>query len=205
MARSSKFACIRAMCSLAAIGVLLAPKAIYAQPFAQQGITPSLHQRRENSSEYAESSTGNAEIPIDSGFSQSSTLPRDVSGAYSFDHRNESVEIDLHRSRRNGRVQLSGYISRLGDDETDENTPLTFFFDHTAVAGTQIEFQTRVVHGVWYSFSGTIVRGSGQTRADKGYYVLHGVLLEHHPEGGLEKSANESLVRRTVNFKSLGK
>lgn len=159
---------------------------------AQQQSTPALHQRSDDDA--ADKSQTHRQ-PADK---QQSTLPRDVSGSYDFDHLNESIEIDIDHNR------LSGYISRLGDDETDSNTPLTFFFDHTSVNDEEIEFQTKVVHGLWYSFRGTIIRGPGKTRADEGYYVLHGTLQEHYPQGRGEKSANETIESRTVNFKSMG-
>jgi hypothetical protein len=120
-----------------------------------------------------------------------------VWGAYEFDHTSESIELDLDRAR------LNGYISRLGDAETDNNTPLTFFFDQSAIDGDEISFQTRVLHGIWYSFRGTIVRGEGKARADEGYYVLRGVLAAHHPESGRDKSADEVVERRQVRFKSM--
>lgn len=129
---------------------------------------------------------------------QPSTLPRDVSGSYHFDRDNESIEIDIVRNR------LSGYISRLGDAETDTNTPLTYFFDQTSINGGEITFQTRVLHGSWYSFRGTILRGKAKERKDDGYYLLHGILAEHHPQDADEKSANETVETRTVNFKSMG-
>lgn len=158
---------------------------------AQQGSTPGLHTR----------APGNSETPDATGKTspseEESTLPRDVSGSYDFDRLNESIEIDLDGTK------LSGYISRLGDDETDKTTPLTFFFDKTSVDGSRIEFQTRVLHGLWYSFRGTIVRGEAETRADHGYYVLHGVLEEHHPQSRDDKSADETIEKRTVNFKSM--
>lgn len=168
--------------------------ALAAQPNLLQQVTaPSLHTR---------SQAGNAESSDDPNASdpdgQISTLPKDVSGAYGFDHLNESIELEIQRKK------ISGYITRLGDAETDRNTPLTFFFDHASVQGSQLQFQTRVVHGIWYSFRGTILRGKGRTRDDEGYYVLHGVLQEHHPEDQDEKSANETVLRRTVNFRSLG-
>ncbi len=165
----------------------------------QQPSKPGLHRR----------SDGNAIAQNESGVNlagkQSSTLPDDVSGAYHFDHDNESIEIDIERNNRNGRVGLSGYISQLGDAETDANTPLTFFFDKASVDGSQIEFQTRVLHGVWYSFRGTILRGKANERDEDGYYVLHGVLQQHHPQDSDQKSANETVESRTVNFKSMGR
>lgn len=156
---------------------------------AQQTSTPSLHHRAQENYAQTESGTG-----ITQG--QSSSLPSDVWGAYAFDHSSDSVELDLDRKK------LSGYITRLGDAETDSNTPLTFFFDQSSIDGKEISFQTRVVHGVWYSFRGTIVRGAGKVRADEGYYELRGLLAIHHPESGRDKSADETIERRQIQFKS---
>lgn len=174
--------------------LLFLPLATISAVWAQQTSVPRLRHRSnqdDNSSGDSGSSDASTQHP--------STLPGDVSGPYAFDHENESIEIDIDRNK------LSGYISRLGDSETDNNTPLTYFFDRTWVDGSRLSFQTRVVHGVWYSFQGTIVRGPGQGRAEEGYYVLHGTLLVHHPQNGREKSANETIERRQVNYKSLGR
>jgi hypothetical protein len=156
---------------------------------AQQTSTPRLHRRSQENPGQAES-----DASISQG--QASSLPRDVWGTYAFDHSNDSIELDLDRNK------LSGYITRLGDAETDSNTPLTFFFDQSSIDGEVISFQTRVVHGVWYSFRGTIVRGNGKVRADAGYYELRGVLAIHHPESGRDKSADETIERREIQFKS---
>lgn len=161
--------------------------------WAQQGSTPSLHRRSDANQNQSEADTNRA---IDSA-QQPSSLPDDVWGSYQFDHSDDSIELDLDRNK------LSGYITQLGDAETDSNTPLTFFFDRSAIDGGEISFQTRVVHGVWYSFRGTIVRGDGKTRADEGYYVLRGVLAVHHPESGSDKSADEIIEDRHVHFKSM--
>ena len=160
---------------------------------AQQGSIPSLHQRSEMNQDQSETAANRA---IDSA-QEPSSLPNDVWGSYQFDHSNDSIELDLDRNR------LSGYITQLGDAETDSNTPLTFFFDQSAIDGGEISFQTRVVHGVWYSFRGTIVRGDGKVRADGGYYVLRGILAVHHPQSGRDKSADELIEKRHVRFKSM--
>lgn len=180
------------VCALLGI-VLLPPAGMRAAALPQQTSTPRLHHRSDPDDN---NSSGTAP---DATTQHASTLPGDVSGPYEFDHENESIEIDIDRNK------LSGYISRLGDSETDSNTPLTYFFDHTSVDGKQISFQTRVVHGVWYSFQGTIVRGPGQGRQEEGYYILRGVLLVHHPQNGRDKSANETIERRVVNYKSMGR
>lgn len=123
-------------------------------------------------------------------------LAEDASGSYAFDHNNESIEIDIHHGK------LKGYISRLGDAETDKGTPLTYFFDRTVIRGGQLSFATKVVHGLWYSFDGTIVRGQAQERDDEGYYVLTGQLMTHHPSDS-GKSSSEIVEQRVVHYKSL--
>jgi hypothetical protein len=175
------------ICAIAWTSLACAPVA------AQQTSTPSLHQRSEPDQDQAEADANHA---IDSA-QEPSSLPTDVWGSYEFDHSHDSVELDLDRNR------LSGYITQLGDAETDSNTPVTFFFDQSSINGGDIGFQTRVVHGVWYSFHGTIVRGDGKVRGDGGYYVLRGNLAVHHPQSGRDKSADETIERRQVRFKSV--
>ena len=123
-------------------------------------------------------------------------LAEDASGSYAFDHNNESIEIDIHHGK------LKGYIARLGDAETDKGTPLTYFFDRAGIRGDQLSFATKVVHGVWYSFDGTIVRGEAKERDDEGYYVLTGQLMTHHPSDS-GKSSSEIVEQRVVHYKSL--
>lgn len=179
-------------------GLRLSTRAAAQQSSAGGTSSPGLHQRAnsEEGNSAADQASGNREA-------QDSTLPDDVSGPYNFDRRNESIEIDLDRNSRTGRVELNGYISRMGDDESDSKTPLTFFFDKTSVNGSEIEFQTRVVHGIWYSFQGTIFRGGVKSRSDEGYYVLHGTLNEHHSRSEGSRSADETVEMRTVNYKSM--
>ncbi|MHB1957736.1 MAG: hypothetical protein ACYCO5_01760 [Acidobacteriaceae bacterium] len=164
-----------------------------AQVWAQQTSTPSLQHR---SGTHPDQGGPGADNSAETA-GQPSSLPNDVWGAYEFDHSNDSIELDLDRNK------LSGYITQLGDAETDNNTPLTFFFDQSSIDGGEISFQTRVVHGVWYSFRGTIDRGDGKSRGDEGYYVLRGVLAVHHPQSGRDKSADEIIEKRRVHFKSM--
>ncbi len=118
-----------------------------------------------------------------------SLIPEDASGEYMLGKPGEFIEITLQFG------ELSGYISRQGDGDSDQGTPLTFFFDQTSIHGQQISFTTRQVHGVWYSFTGTILRGAGKTREEDGYYVLTGDLIEHD-------AARNTEVRRSVALKS---
>ena len=83
------------------------------------------------------------------------------------------VDVELQPDR------LSGFITRLGDRESDEGTPLTFFFATSRLSGQRLAFTTRQVHGVWFSFEGTIVRGTARSRDEQGYYLLQGQLVMH--------------------------
>jgi hypothetical protein len=97
------------------------------------------------------------------------------------------VDVELQPDR------LTGYITRLGDRESDEGTPLTFFFATSWLAGQRFSFTTRQVHGVWFSFEGTIVRGNARTRDQQGYYLLEGRLVLHDAAAQTEQARNVSL------------
>lgn len=172
-------------------GAMLLLGAMTGQAFAQQSATPQL-ESRSNEAAAAEGRTS-----VDATQRRPSTLPADASGAYRSSQLDKSIEIEVVNGK------LGGYVSQLGDAETDSNTPLTFFFDQTSVDGNHLEFQTRVVHGIWFSFYGSVTRGDGETRADEGYYVLHGVFREHHPSSGQDKSADETVEKSVATFKSV--
>jgi len=113
-------------------------------------------------------------------------LPLEASGEYALGS-GETVEIDLQPDR------LSGFITRYGDRASDEGTPLTFFFATSRLAGQQLAFTTRQVHGVWFSFEGTIVRGSARSREQQGYYLLQGRLVLHDAANQTEQARMVSL------------
>jgi hypothetical protein len=145
----------------------------------QQQPVPALHRRIEASSlDGADSST------ISRG---RTTLPLDASGEYSLGQSGETVQIDLEPK------YLGGYISRFGDRMSDQGTPLTFFFATSALNGQQLSFTTRKVHGVWFSFVGTIVRGNASTRAEEGYYRLEGRMVLHDDASGTQQARDVSL------------
>jgi hypothetical protein len=147
--------------------------------FAQQQAAPALHRRVEaNSIDEADSTT------VSRG---RTTLPLDASGEYSLGESGEAVEIDLEPNH------LGGYISRFGDRMSDQGTPLTFFFATSALNGQQLSFTTRKVHGVWFSFVGTIVRGNASTKAEEGYYRLQGRMVLHDDANGTQQQRDVSL------------
>ena len=49
------------------------------------------------------------------------------------------------------------------------------------------------MHGVWWAFQGTIVRGSARTRDQQGYYLLQGQLVMHDAATQTEQARMVSL------------
>jgi len=112
------------------------------------------------------------EDEMDTRSSGRTILPLEASGEYTLGS-GEFVDVELQPDR------LTGYITRLGDRESDEGTPLTFFFATSRLWGQRFSFTTRQVHSVWFSFEGTIVRGNARSRDQQGYYLLEGRLVLH--------------------------
>ncbi|MDQ1452895.1 MAG: hypothetical protein QOK38_2761 [Acidobacteriaceae bacterium] len=111
-----------------------------------------------------------------------SNLPDEAAGAYALS-TNPAEVIEMILNGDGNDVRLQGYLTRLGDGESDQGAPLTYFFARTTVSPTQLTFITRQVHGLWWSFAGTIDRGSAQMSTQKGYYFLNGTLTEHFDTG----------------------
>jgi hypothetical protein len=109
-------------------------------------------------------------------------LPQEASGAYALS-ANPAEVIEIILNGDGDSVRLQGYLTRIGDSESDQGAPLSFFFARTLVSPAQLTFITRQVHGIWWSFAGTIERGSVQSSAQKGYYFLNGTLTEHFDSG----------------------
>jgi hypothetical protein len=154
--------------------MLLALPPLWAQTKAQN---PVLHRRTYNVDD---------DLDLSTRSSGRTSLPVEASGAYSLGSTG-SIQMELQPDR------LSGYISRMGDRESDEGTPLTFFFATSRLAGPQLAFTTRQVHGVWFSFEGTIVRGSARSREQQGYYLLEGRLVMHDAASQTEQARMVSL------------
>ena len=155
--------------------VLLAAAPVVAQATTQD---PVLHRRTYN------------QVDDDLDMSPRSTgrtlLPVEASGAYALGSTG-TIDVELEPDR------LSGFITRLGDRESDEGTPLTFFFATSRLAGQRLAFTTRQVHGVWFSFEGTIVRGPARSRDQQGYYLLEGRLVMHDVDSRTEQARMVSL------------
>jgi len=149
-------------------------------PLWAQGISPNpvLHRRASNQMD--------DELDFGTRSTGRTVLPLEASGEYSLGSGG-MVDVELQPDR------LSGFITRLGDRESDEGTPLTFFFATSRLWGQQLAFTTRQVHGVWFSFEGTIVRGSARGRDQQGYYLLEGRLVLHDVANQTEQARMVSL------------
>jgi hypothetical protein len=125
----------------------------------------------------------------------SKALPpaEDISGTYSFLKEGELVQINLDKDG------VSGYVSRMGDLESDRGSFLDHFFTKATVEGHAVKFVTRQVHGVWFEFKGKFDRGPGKTKSQDGYYVLRGTLTQY--TAGSDKAVTSR--SREVEFKFL--
>jgi len=117
---------------------------------------------------------------------------KDPSGMYSFLKEGEYVQLTYDDG------QLSGYISRFGDGQSDRGQFIDQFFSKASLNGDHVTFVTKTIHGVWYEFDGTVSAQSGKQPNQEGYRLLKGTLKEHV---GDAKGA-DSVRERTVEFKS---
>lgn len=118
----------------------------------------------------------------------------DISGMYSFLSQGEFVQITLEPD------DVSGYISRKGDLESDRGAFLDQFFDTASVKDHDVTFTTRSLHGVRFEFRGRFDRGPAKTRQQDGYYVIRGTLTEYQPAASGKDASSRS---RQVEFKLL--
>ena len=125
---------------------------------------------------------------------QASAPAEDISGMYSFLKEGEFVQISLDEQG------VSGYISRIGDLDSDRGTFIDQFFSKASVQDHDVSFTTKPIHGVWFEFKGRFDRGPAKTKAGDGYYVLRGTLSEFVTDSE-QKTTSRS---RQVEFKLLG-
>src|SRR5262249_46182460 len=118
----------------------------------------------------------------------------DISGMYTFLKEGEFVQLNVEKTA------FSGYISRLGDSDSDRGVFLDQFFDKASIQGHDVSFTTKPVHGVWFEFKGRYQRGAAKTKVEDGYYVLRGTLKEYSKDAG----KNTVSRSREVEFKLLG-
>jgi hypothetical protein len=118
----------------------------------------------------------------------------DISGMYSFIKEGEFLQITLDKNA------VTGYISRMGDSDSDDGVFLDQFFLKADVQGHDVSFTTRPLHSVWYEFKGKFSRGPGKAKGDDAYYVLRGTLKELTSNNAAKTVSSRS---REVEFKLL--
>jgi hypothetical protein len=113
---------------------------------------------------------------------------------YSFLNDGEFVQINLEETG------VSGYISRRGELDSDRGAFLDQFFSKAAVQGHEVTFTTRTLHGVWFEFNGRFDRGAAKSKAEDGYYILRGKLIQFISDSNKSTTSRS----RDVEFKLLG-
>ena len=115
------------------------------------------------------------------------------SGMYSFLQDGEFVQLTVE-----DKGNVTGFISRYGDLESDRGEFLDLFFKSGKLDGQDLSFTTQTVHGVWYEFKGAVERGPGKNPGDEAYYLLKGTLTQNNTDAD-KKTSSKS---RDVTFKS---
>lgn len=113
----------------------------------------------------------------------------DYSGMYSFLTEGEFVQISVE-----DHGQVTGFVSRYGDAESDHGVFLDHFFESGKLDGTQLTFTTKTVHGVSFEFRGTVERGEGKSRGNEAYYLLKGTLVENTTDNDKKVSSHSREV-----------
>jgi hypothetical protein len=119
-------------------------------------------------------------------------VSNDLSGMFTFLREGEFVQLTVEDG------QLSGFVSRFGDSDSDKGEFIDQFFDKASIQGEHLVFKTKTVHAVWYEFDGTLTTVAGKQKGDEGYRLLRGKLTMHTADAKGADHASE----RTVEFKS---
>jgi hypothetical protein len=117
----------------------------------------------------------------------------EYSGMYSFLRDGVFVQITVEDEGN-----VTGFISRFGDSESDRGAFLDHFFKQGKLDGQKLTFATKPIHGIWFEFRGTVERGEGKKAGDEAYYVLKGTLTENTTDEA-KKTTSRS---REVELKS---
>jgi len=114
------------------------------------------------------------------------------SGMYTFLKDGEFVQLTLEDG------QLSGFVSRFGETESDKGEFIDQFFDKASLDGDHLYFKTKTVHALWYELDGTLTVVPGKRMGDEGYRVIRGKLTLHAGDA----KGHEQASQKTVEFKS---
>ena len=116
----------------------------------------------------------------------------DYSGMYTFLREGEFVQLTVED---NG--QVTGFISRYGDLDSDKGAFLDQFFKTAKLDQRKLSFTTETVHGVWYEFKGDLERGEGKNPGDEAYWIMRGILTQNVSDTNKKVSS----TTRNVVFK----
>jgi len=109
----------------------------------------------------------------------------DITGMYSYLHEGEFLQVTVDTSQKNGDTyNVTGYVSRFGDSDTDKGRVLDQFIEKGTLTGDLLEFKTKAVHGTWFSFSGLVSRGEAKDKKHDGYFVIRGTLTRNDIQDG---------------------
>ena len=118
----------------------------------------------------------------------------DYSGMYAFLRDGEFIQLTVEEAGR-----VTGFISRFGDSDADKNEFLDQFFETGKLDAGHLTFATKNVHGSWFTFDGTVGRGTAKRPEDEGYYMIRGTLVRFQSDADKKNTTQQS---RHVEFKS---
>lgn len=124
----------------------------------------------------------------------------DFSGLYTFVHDGESVQITLDElpTPAKPRVPVTGYVTRLGESESDKDQTFDLMFKTGSLEGKKISFATKTIHGISYEFTGIVRRGDAKSKEKEGYVVIEGTLVEN----SVDKNGKSRSQKREIIMKS---
>ncbi|ABF39816.1 hypothetical protein Acid345_0811 [Candidatus Koribacter versatilis Ellin345] len=122
-----------------------------------------------------------------------SLRPQDVSGLYSFVKSGDTVQINVQPDG-----SMSGYVSRVGDGDSDRGQMLDMMFAKSSLKNGHLEFTTKKVHGTWFEFKGRAERGTSKTKDEEGYMIIRGTLTTVHED----VNGHATPLASEVEFKS---
>jgi hypothetical protein len=124
----------------------------------------------------------------------------DFSGLYTFVHDGESVQITLDElpTPAKPKVPVTGYVTRLGESESDKDQTFDLMFKTGSLEGKKISFATKTIHGISYEFTGVVRRGDAKSKGKEGYVVIEGTLIEN----SVDKNGRSRSQNREITMKS---
>jgi hypothetical protein len=120
------------------------------------------------------------------------------SGEYEFLREGQLLQLTIQPGETGAQKNVTGFVSRQGDSDSDRGTVLDHWIHGGTLLGSELQFRTSTIHGVWFEFQGSIIRGAALTRHEKGYYMIRGKLIRHVSDRDRKESAESREV--TLNL-----